>query len=164
MNAAVLEDVPVRMRPMGERDVGAVIQIEGSVYDFPWSEGIFCDCLRVGYSCWVVESEFGVEGYGIMSLGAGESHILNLCIRADSQGRGLGRQLLMFLLDAARRRGAYTTLLEVRPSNRGALHLYESAGFSEVGVRNAYYPGKCGREDALVLAIDLDPQKWSGHR
>lgn len=144
-----------RVRPMLEFDLPRVLEIERGAYPFPWSEGIFKDCLRVGYCCWVIERTPKLEGYGIMSVGAGESHILNLCVRKQSHGCGYGRQLLRYLLKIAREHHARTTLLEVRPSNAQALRLYHGIGFNEVGIRRAYYPGRKGREDALILAIEL---------
>jgi ribosomal-protein-alanine N-acetyltransferase len=59
------------------------------------------------------------------------------------------------LLDAARRMSADIMLLEVRPSNRIALNLYHNMGFCEVGTRKNYYPSHNGREDALILALNL---------
>jgi ribosomal-protein-alanine N-acetyltransferase len=142
---------------MREADIDDVLYIERGAYAFPWSEGIFRDCLRVGYSCWVLEDGGAMVGYGIMSVGAGESHILNLCIGPGEQGRGLGRYLLEHLLAVARDHHARTTMLEVRPSNAPALRLYNNMGFNEVGVRRGYYPDRHGREDALVLALELLP-------
>ena len=156
--SAVLEDVPLDIRPMRDSDLAMVLDIEREAYAFPWSEGIFRDCLRAGYCCWVVEQGALVRAYGIMQVGAGESHILNLCVRASARGRGLGRALLNHLLEVAVEHRADTALLEVRPTNRAALGLYEAMGFNEVGVRRGYYPGRDGREDALILARCLrDP-------
>ena len=100
-----LDGASHRFRPMAADDVDAVVRLEHSVYPFPWSEQIFRDCLRVGYDCWVVESAAGVEGYGIMSTGAGECHILNLCVAPALRRRGVARSLLTMLLLRARRAG-----------------------------------------------------------
>jgi ribosomal-protein-alanine N-acetyltransferase len=140
---------------MTEDDLFEVVAIEQEAYPFPWSQQIFRDCLRVGYCCWVLESLQTIEGYGILAVGAGESHLLNLCVRRCSQGRGLGRNLLMHLLQIARDHHADTLYLEVRPSNRTALKLYHSLGFNKVGMRRAYYPAEWGREDALILGLTL---------
>lgn len=153
--SAVLKDEPLCIRPMREMDLATVMEIEREAYAFPWSEGIFRDCLRAGYCCWVVERQGRVGAYGIMQVGAGESHVLNLCVCASGRGQGLGRALLSHLLDVARAHRADTALLEVRPTNRAALSLYAAMGFNEVGVRRGYYPGRDGREDALILAICL---------
>lgn len=153
--SAVLKDEPLAMRPMRDMDLAMVLEIEREAYAFPWSEGIFRDCLRAGYCCWVVEQRDHVRAYGIMQVGAGESHILNLCVRAGGRRQGLGHALLSHLLDVAREHRADTALLEVRPTNRAALGLYAAMGFNEVGIRRGYYPGRNGREDALILATCL---------
>lgn len=140
----------VRFRPMTLVDVPAVVTVERASYLFPWSEGVFRDCVRVGYLCRVIEFQGQVAGYGIMSYGAGEAHILNICIRNDLRGVGVGRRLMDFLLARAREAEMQDVFLEVRPSNPVAIKLYESLGFVKVGVRKAYYQAAGGREDALV--------------
>lgn len=154
MNAAP-DTLAFRVRPMTYADIEAVMEIEARAYPFPWSDAIFRDCMRVGYACHVLEGPVWLEGYGVLSVGAGESHLLNLCVRPESEGRGLARQLLSYLLEEARRRGAGTTFLEVRPSNPRAVRLYQGMDFCEVGVRRGYYPDAKGREDALVMARSL---------
>lgn len=145
----------VALRAMTEADVDAVVALEHDSYPFPWSEGIFRDCLRVGYVCRVVELGHELIGYGVMSHGAGEAHILNLCVRAAMRERGIGRTLLRQLLDSAVDAGMDEAFLEVRPSNLAAIRLYQSLGFEPVGVRRGYYQAVGGREDATVLRLDL---------
>lgn len=155
---AARNDLPipqVQLRPMAEEDLARVSAVERESYSFPWSEGIFRDCLRVGYVCRVVEIGFDLVGYGVMSTGAGEAHILNLCVRDAMRGRGIGRTLLRQLLDLAVEAGVEDAFLEVRPSNLAAIRLYQSLGFVPVGVRRGYYQAAGGREDATVLRLDL---------
>ncbi|MFO1510939.1 MAG: ribosomal protein S18-alanine N-acetyltransferase [Steroidobacteraceae bacterium] len=155
---AARNDLPipqVQLRPMAEEDLARVSAVERESYSFPWSEGIFRDCLRVGYVCRVVEIGFDLVGYGVMSTGAGEAHILNLCVRETMRGRGIGRTLLRQLLDLAVEAGVEDAFLEVRPSNLAAIRLYQSLGFVQVGVRKGYYQAAGGREDATVLRLDL---------
>lgn len=140
---------------MHEGDVRAVMEIERRAYQFHWTEGIFRDCLRVGYCCWVMELAGAVAGYGVMSLVVGEAHLLNICIAPEWQRRGYGRFLLGHFTALAEERGASQMFLEVRLSNAPALALYRSEGFNEVGMRKNYYPDEQGREDALILARDL---------
>lgn len=157
--SAVLKPEP-QFRPMRETDVEAVLAIENSAYDYPWTPGIFHDCLRVGYSCWIMGQQNPVDGYGIMTIGAGECHILNVCINPGLQNLGLGRFMLEHLLGLAGEYRADTAFLEVRPTNRPAIHLYESMGFNQVGIRRDYYPVANGREDALILAKTLLTGNW----
>jgi [ribosomal protein S18]-alanine N-acetyltransferase len=145
----------ILIRPMVESDVSDVVATERASYQFPWSEGIFRDCLRVGYICRVVTVEDRVVGYGVMSVGAGEAHILNLCIREAFRCRGVGRRLLSYLLDRAAASGMGEAFLEVRPSNTAAIRLYQSLGFEPVGTRRGYYQAVGGREDAAVLKLSL---------
>ena len=66
-----IEFAAVEIRPMHELDVPVIVAIERAAYQFPWSEGIFRDCLRVGYVCRVVDVGGDMAGYGIMSVGRG---------------------------------------------------------------------------------------------
>ena len=151
----------VRFRAMTPFDVASVGAVERASYQFPWSEGIFRDCLRVGYLCRVAECEGQVVAYGIVAMGAGEAHILNLCVGDSMRGRGVGRQMLMLLIERSRDAGMQDVFLEVRPSNLHAIALYQSVGFIEVGRRRGYYQAVDGREDALVLKLAL-PVKSGG--
>jgi len=153
--SAVLKQATIVFRPMSEVDLEKVMKIEQGVYEFPWSIGIFQDCLRVGYCCWILEQGDKVSGYGIMSVLAGEAHILNLCIKSDLQQNGLGKEMLDYLIDLAKVHNADVMFLEVRPSNSQALKIYKRSGFDEVGNRKDYYPAKFGREDAVILAKQL---------
>jgi ribosomal-protein-alanine N-acetyltransferase len=145
----------VRFRPMSLADVPAVAAVERASYAFPWSEGVFRDCVRVGYFCRVIEAAGEVAGYGIMSCGAGEAHVLNICVRNDLRSGGVGRRLMLYLLDRARELHMQDVFLEVRPSNTIAIRLYEHLGFTRVGLRKGYYQAVGGREDALVYKLVL---------
>lgn len=136
-------------------DLDEVMEIETSLYDFPWTHSIFSDCIQVGYSCWTYKESYQIQAYGVLSAGAGEAHILTLCVRKEFQGQGLGKLVLEHLIDLAHDHKAKVLLLEVRPSNSTAVHLYQNYGFNEVGNRKDYYPSKDGREDALIMARDL---------
>ena len=153
--SAVLKSAPVSVRPMSEPDLDAVLVIEQRGYEFPWSRAIFEDCLRVKYSCWLLEWEGVIAGHAVMSVAAGEAHILNLCIDPCLHRRGLGRFLLDHMLELAADHLAQVMFLEVRPSNLAAQRLYQGAGFNEVGVRRNYYPARVAREDAIIMARHL---------
>ncbi|MBU3737290.1 MAG: ribosomal-protein-alanine N-acetyltransferase [Methylobacterium sp.] len=132
-------------------DLDAVMAIEPEIYAFPWSRGNFADSISAGYSCWVAEHAGCIIGYGALMMVLDEGHLLNLSIARAWQGKGYGRALLGHFVDVARRHGAQMLFLEVRPSNRHAIGLYESAGFNEFSVRKGYYPAANGREDAILM-------------
>jgi ribosomal-protein-alanine N-acetyltransferase len=140
---------------MAESDIADVVAVERAAYQFPWSEGIFRDCLRVGYICRAVSVGDQLIGYGVMSVGAGEAHILNVCIAESFRCRGLGKRLLAYLIERGATAGMHEAFLEVRPSNTAAIRLYLSLGFEQVGMRRGYYQAVGGREDAAVLKLAL---------
>ena len=158
----LLDSLPAtQIRAMTEGDLAEVFAIEHASYTFPWSEGIFRDCLRVGYICRVLVLQERVGGYGVMSMGAGEMHVLNLCIAEEHRCRGLGRHMLDHLLDRGASAGMADAFLEVRPSNAAALRLYRSLGFQQIGMRRGYYQAAGGREDACVLKLTLRARRAS---
>ena len=144
------------VRPMHDADVAEVISIERASYQFPWTEGIFHDCLRVAYLCRVAIQNRRIVGYAVMSMGAGEAHILNLCVREEGRRAGIGRALIRYPLEQAEDAGMVEAFLEVRPSNAIAMVLYQSLGFEQIGTRRGYYQAVGGREDAAVLRLRLD--------
>jgi [ribosomal protein S18]-alanine N-acetyltransferase len=157
-----LHEVPeVHIRPMVEIDLPEIAAIEQASYAFPWSENIFRDCLRVGYTCRALDLAGQVIGYGVMSLGAGEAHILNVCVRNEYRSLGFGRRLLEHLLERAGASGVAEAFLEVRPSNLAAIRLYQHLGFEQIGIRRGYYQAPDGREDAIVLKREIGPNPSS---
>lgn len=154
MNAR-LKTHPARFRHMTEADVDNVMAIELLAYPFPWTAQIFTDCIRAGYACLVLERDIELVAYGVLSAAAGEAHILNICVSPEAQGEGLGRRMLRRLIDAARWHRAERVFLEVRPSNPNAIALYDSEGFNEIARRPNYYPAHKGREDAIIMALEL---------
>ena len=144
-------------RPMTLSDVERVMNVEQDVYEFPWNDRIFSDCIRVGYHCWLALLERDLVGHAVISITAGECHMLNLSIAKRFQRRGFGSQFIDFLIEDARNGKAETILLEVRPSNTAAINCYNAAGFNEIGSRKDYYPAADGREDALLFARHIPP-------
>jgi len=142
----------VEIRTMTYSDLKQVLVVEKKAYPHPWTLGIFRDCLRVGYTSWVMTLDKTVIGYGVVMLSPGEAHVLNICVDPEYQVRGLGRYLLHHIIKQSNRTDVDMILLEVRRSNVNAQRLYLSEGFHELGVRKAYYPTEDGREDAIILA------------
>ena len=146
---------PAVIREMNHDDLGMVSDIERRSYEFPWSHGVFRDCLLAGYQCLALIREDRVAGYAVLSVAAGEAHILNLCTDPDFRSLGYGERLLDELLHRARSASVREIFLEVRPSNETALALYRKKGFHQIAARPAYYQANEGREDAAVLGKKL---------
>ncbi len=161
MSANASAVVPV-LREMRQADVAQIADIERQAYEYPWSPGIFRDCLLAGYLSLVIEQEGGIRAYAIVSVAAGEAHLLNLCVAVGSRRQGHGRQLLEVVLERARLAGVGRVYLEVRPSNEAAIALYAAHGFERVGLRRHYYRAGAGNEDAVVLARTLERRPRRG--
>ncbi len=153
--SAVFKQADDGIRAMTLTDLDEVMAIEEAIYIFPWTRGIFRDCLSVGYPCRVLQIDGRLQAYAILSIAAGEAHILTLCVNPDSRRRGYGELMLGDILQVAREYHVDSVYLEVRPSNQAAIRLYEKTGFQEIGIRPDYYPDEFGREDALVMALSL---------
>lgn len=153
--SALLDNFP-RYRRMTADDVDFVVAIETEVYPHPWTRGNFSDSLAAGYHCWIMECGAEIVGYSVAMIGVGEAHLLNLSITADWQRRGLGREMLKFVVQLARDFVARKIYLEVRPSNIAGRRLYARAGFAEIATRRDYYPALRGREDAVIMELELE--------
>lgn len=142
---------------MQTADIEQVLIIENSVYPHPWTRGNFLDSLASGYHAWVArEPTFRLAGYFLAMPVVDEMHLLNISVRADLQGQGLGRVLLDRVVRLSQGQGMSSLLLEVRPSNRRALAVYERYGFVRIGLRKGYYPAADQtREDAIVMRLCL---------
>ena len=152
--SAVLKDQP-RLAKMGVNDLDEVLDIERAVYTHPWTRGNFLDSLNAGYHCHTYRLGSELLGYFAVIVAVGEAHLLNLSVAGARQRQGIGSALLREVVRVARERGALHVFLEVRPSNTPAIALYEAFGFKRIGERRGYYPAHEGREDALVLTLEL---------
>ena len=137
------------IREMTVDDLGRVIDIEIAAYEHPWTVGIFRDCLRVGYSCWVYQHGQQVIAYGIVMLSGAEAHVLNLCVHPDYQSRGIGRLMLNHLTQTAREAGADTLMLVLQYADGGSMS--ERIGGA------GYVPKGGGRRRARAIVRELLP-------
>lgn len=145
----------LQYRPMLSSDLDRILIVENAAYPIPWSRKNFEDSLRSKNDCFVFYSGDHTLGHSIVSYILDEAHLLNVCIDPRYWGKGFGRFYLRQLIARARERACQMFFLEVRASNSAAIHLYHSEGFNEVGLRKAYYPAENGREDAILMTLDL---------
>ena len=163
MNAS-LHPVEVQFETMTPAWLAAVLQVERSAYEQPWSATNFTDSLSAGYQAQllVANTPQGTEvlGYFVAMKGVDEVHLLNITVAPAHQGEGWARVMLDALDIWARGQGAEWLWLEVRVGNTRARKVYESHGFGHVGTRPRYYPATASRplgEDALVMSLALTP-------
>ncbi len=145
----------IRCVRMDDSHLEQVAAIEDTVHANPWTRGNFADSIAAGYDCWVAYHGTALVGYGVVASAAGEAHLLNVSVAREWQRRGVGTELTRFFIDVARARGASKIYLEVRPSNVAARALYAREGFTEIATRRDYYPAVAGREDAIVMELEL---------
>lgn len=158
INSTMLADLASwQFCSMQERDIGEVLVVEEDSYPYPWTRGNFLDSLKSGYQAYVLRNEKGeLTGYFLMMNAVDEAHLLNITVAAFVQRRGIGRLLLDKATHLARQQGMHSMLLEVRPSNVRALHIYQRYGFTQIGLRKNYYPAAGHtREDAIVMRLAL---------
>ena len=152
--SAVLKIAP-NFAPMQPEDVDAVLAIEQDAYPFPWTRNNFTDSLTAGYSAWCCRVDGVLAGYAVIMLVLDEAHLLNVTVAPNWQRRGYGMLIMHHLFGTARSHGAGRMFLEVRPSNAPGQGLYARLGFAAIGRRRGYYPAGEGREDAVVMVVDL---------
>lgn len=136
-------------------DLVTAFKIEQASHAFPWTEATFTSNQGERYLNLKLEADGQMVGFAISQIVLDEATLFNIAIHPTMQCRGFGRTLLTALIAQLATRGVATLWLEVRAANRGAIALYESLGFNEVTVRRNYYPGRNGREDAIVMALPL---------
>ena len=141
---------------MTKFDLPLVMEIENQEYEFPWTQGIFNDCLStLNYHGYLLKKDDELIGYAMISAAVSECHILNICIKSGEQKKGYGKLLLDYLLKQAKQLKAQQVFLEVRASNKTAINLYQNYGFNEMGIRKGYYPALNKREDAYLFAMEI---------
>ena len=141
------------IRRFESADVADAAVLEAANQPKPWTEGVFRDELAAENRSYFVAEDRGLIGFaGVMVVGE-EAHVTNLLVDPDARGRGVGRSLMVALIEAAVADGARHLALEVRSKNEAARALYDGLGLVPVGVRPDYY----GDDDALILWVhDID--------
>lgn len=145
---------PLTFRALESQDIDAVMALERLVQTHPWRRSSYEDCLNGRHHCWLAEHGGELVGFAVASWGGGDAELLNLAVTPKWQRRGVGQCLLTQVCEKL---SAYASMvfLEVRVSNRRAIEFYQRQQFFEVGNRPNYYPTMNGREDALIMALQL---------
>lgn len=145
----------MKLRDMSASDIDDVLRIEQQVHAHPWTRGNFSDALASGYVCKVAELSGETMGYAVLMQGVDDAELLDIGIAAQHQRRSFGRAVLEEMLRLAHALGKQRVVLEVRASNEAAIGLYRALGFTQIGLRRAYYPADNGREDAILMERKL---------
>lgn len=142
------------IRPMKTHDLALVVALETTQQPRPWSASVFRGELEAHNRIYLVaEDKEGIIGFGGVMVIEDEAHVTNLLVSVAHRRKGLGRDLMLALMESALELGARHMTLEVRKENVAARALYGRLGLAPVGVRPRYY----GDDDALILwAHDID--------
>lgn len=140
----------MNVRPLAAPDVAGAAALERRIFSDPWSALSFREMLAAPHAvCLAAEHGGALVGYAVGTVAADEGEVLNIAVDEAARGRGIGRQLLLALVDRLEMAGARSLFLEVRASNEAAIALYRSQGFRMLGRRKAYY--KDPKEDAVTM-------------
>jgi ribosomal-protein-alanine N-acetyltransferase len=157
---AILKPLEAQFEAMTPAWLDAVVGVEKTAYDHPWTPGNFNDSINAGYQAQLLTAGNAPNavllGYFVAMKGVDEVHLLNITVAPEHQRQGWARVMLDALALWARGQGAQWLWLEVRVSNVRAKAVYEAYGFRHVGTRRNYYPnGSAAREDAVVMSLAL---------
>lgn len=141
------------IRPMQDKDVPQVAELEAKIFSLPWSEDSFRKILTFPEQILLVAEEEEVCGYGILFIAADQADVSNIAVDPAWRGQGIGDRLMKEMLSHAHEAGVKEVFLEVRESNAPAIGLYKKYGFEQISVRKGYYDEP--KEDALLMRADL---------
>jgi ribosomal-protein-alanine N-acetyltransferase len=156
--------------PMQLADLDAVLEIESISHHHPWTRGNFTDSLAAGHWAYCIRPQVdqAIKGsyldpailwaYCILFPAVDELHLLNLTVSPKLRKLGLGSRMMSAIEGVAAQQKMPRIILEVRPSNTAAIHLYQALAYEQIGVRKNYYPldAQTGnREDAIVMAKSI---------
>ena len=143
----------LRFVTLDKTHIPKILEIEQSTHSAPWSQRSFENELEHKYGVFLVGFLEGeICAYGGVWILVDEAHVTNVVVRENLRGQGIGRRLMIELLEKERTNGAVCATLEVRASNASAIHLYDTLGFVQTTVRKKYYPDN--KEDAVVMMLN----------
>ncbi len=149
----------LRFEPLNSGHIPAILEIEKEANSAPWTERSFLNELDNPDKIFFVGLLHGqVVAYGGIWLIVDEAHVTTVAVAAEQRQHGIGRRLMLELLDRAREASMTCSTLEVRAGNEAALRLYGELGYLETARRRRYYPDN--NEDAVVMWM-YDLQAWS---
>lgn len=133
----------------------AAFKLQTACHSFPWSRNVFLDCLEPPYFAWQVSVDNHIAGYYVGMLASVEATLMDIGVASKFRSKRLGRELVKHFLLECNKKQALDAWLEVRVSNTNAISLYHSMGFETIEIRKEYYPLADGKEDALIMKIEL---------
>ena len=135
---------------MVETHVPQIARLETQCFSDPWSEKSIASELENPLSLWLVAlSGDTVVGYVGSQSVLGEADMMNIAVDEACRRQGIGKNLVLNLVEQLKEQGIHSLSLEVRQSNAPAIALYEEMGFQQVGLRPNYYRNP--KENAMIF-------------
>lgn len=135
---------------MKAEDVPEISRLEREAFSMPWSEEDFEGMIRSENArYYVAEKEGAILGGCGLYIVLEEASITNVVIRREARNQGVGTELMRHMMEMCRRDGVKAFTLEVRVSNKAAIHMYEKVGFVSEGIRPGFYEKPV--EDAMIM-------------
>lgn len=137
-------------RAMEPKDVEEVSRMEEEAFSMPWSSQAFLEMIERANAYYIVaEKNSAIVGScGVLQV-LDEGDITNVVVKSTQRGQGIASAMLSFLMKEGEKRGIRSFTLEVRVSNKTAIHLYEKLGFACEGIRKNFYEKP--KEDACIM-------------
>jgi len=132
----------VTVRAASEADLDAIAGLEEAAFHDPWPREMLAYEVAHPHSVLLVAScEEGTPpvAYAAFRHAAGEAELLRVAVHPEGRRKGLARALLLEGLERLRNLDVQVCFLEVRVDNTPAITLYESLGFTCIGMRRGYY-------------------------
>lgn len=148
------ENIHIRKAQPG--DIDAIYYIKKEQFSNPWKKQLFYDELDHDIAFFYAAEDTAtgeIIGYIIFWIIRETLELHDIAVREKYKKKGIGSQLMDFMLETARARQVEEMFLEVRQSNTAAITLYEKYNFKKIDVRKNYYTGPV--EDAAVYALFL---------
>ena len=138
-----------------EHHLDDVMEIECQSNPTPWSKHTFEKILELRSISFVAIKDSTLIGFCIANKVLDECHLQNISVIEGMRRQGIGEFMLAVLLKRMKLSDLSTALLEVRRSNKAAQDFYRKNSFTELSVRKNYYQTKNGREDAIIMRLEV---------
>lgn len=148
------EKLKVKLVPLAEKHLEAVMEIEREVFRQPWKVEDFKRLIgKPEVISLTALAENKVIGYSCCWIVIKTAELGNIAVAREYQGRYVARTLLEATIKACRKRKVTVLFLEVRSSNQRAIELYKRYGFVQIGIQRGYYSHPV--EDSVIMKLEL---------
>lgn len=141
---------------MQEEDIDGILTVSSLSFSIPWSKTSYIQELSNPIAKYLVAKvDNNIIGFAGTWIILDEAHITNIAVHPNCRKQGIASKLVEELINYCKNKNCTSFTLEVRSSNIAAQNLYKKYGFSEAGIRKAYYEDN--KEDAILMWLRENP-------